>query len=89
MLDGEPYYAPTSTQLGPASRRGRLQAVEQSVVVQRVVMKKQQALDLGPAREGQRIGQARVPPTDVGLVLLVRVLGVMNEHGRPAGEFEA
>jgi hypothetical protein len=69
----------------------RLEALERAVAVVRLVMEQDDAPGSHGPRECDCIGDARVTPADAGLVLVLEVLGVVEEHvdvarDRGAGE---
>src|SRR5512133_2943277 len=78
-----------AAELDPALLGGPVEAIEEVVRVQRVVMEEQQPLRLNPPRKGQGVGELGVTPAHVFGVLLVRVLAVVDQQVRIPGEVES
>jgi hypothetical protein len=76
-------------QLRPAPPAVSADIVEQVVAVQRVVMEQQQPAHARSMRERQRISDRAMTPPDVGGILLVGVLAVVQQQGRLARQLEA
>ena len=56
--------------------------------MERVVVEEEHALRARSPREGERVRERRMPPADVLLVLVVRVLAVVDQEGGVARELQ-
>ncbi len=57
--------------------------------MERIVVEHEHPLGGNPVGECKRVGCRRMSPTDVGLVLVVGVLAIVNEHRRALRELES
>ena len=77
------------TQLAPAGARPLVDRVEHCVRVKRVVVEEQGPPGADPVGERERVLERRVAPADVGRVLLVGVLAVVDQEIGVAGKVVA
>ena len=66
-----------------------MEPIELLVVVERVVVEKEEALCLCELSESEHVAEAGVPPADVTRVLVVRVLAVVDEERGAVCQVEA
>src|SRR6185503_11987509 len=76
-------------QILPASGGLPRERVEEVVAVERVVVEEQKPLGASPPPEHKRVRERGVTPAEVLGVLVVGVLGIMDQQSRVASEGEA
>ncbi|MEA2161750.1 MAG: hypothetical protein QOD66_4130, partial [Solirubrobacteraceae bacterium] len=73
----------------PPGRHVAAEAVKEIVAVERVVVEQQEPLCSHAVTEGECVGQRRVSPPEMALVLLIGVLTFVDQQGGAVGLFEA